>query len=258
MACSSLLPIISRYLSFLFFGLLVFTCIVHSAPPPARQSVIPTAIDYNAILERYPLVSRAGKQTWFTNTRWTTTWVGKVSCQKVHPNTLQSFGQAIAKNAYDSMLVDIHEEKLDPKWAANVIATLCIPGQSCWVASIPRGPDATAWVAEMMRTVPQWLESYGPQLPNSLFHSEDLALALASQDGVRYPYSVDIDGTTYQAIVNVYGVYDMSKGNNPPMDRFGEAGIRWPCASAGQNRNGRETPCTKVLKQLGIDFTYKP
>lgn len=183
MACSSLLPIISRYLSFLFFGLLVFTCIVHSAPPPARQSVIPTAIDYNAILERYPLVSRDGKQTWFTNTRWTTTWVGKISCQKVYPNTLQSFGQAIAKNAYDSMLVDIHEEKLDPKLAANVIATLCIPGQSCWVASIPRGPDATAWVAEMIRTVPQWLESYGPQLATAYFIQKISPLPLPLRTG---------------------------------------------------------------------------
>jgi hypothetical protein len=252
MACSSLLPIISRYLSFLFFGLLAFTCIVQSAPPPAGQSVIPTAIDYNTTSERPSLVSRDDDEPTIVSQRWPGVWTGKVSCQNVLPNGLASFARGIAVVAYGAMLKDG-----GPK--ANLVTTFCIPGQYCWIATIPnRNPEGKEYVAEQMRSVPQWLEAYGPQYEDSQYHSEDLAIALAAGDGVRYPYSVEINGKPVNATMRVYGLYKVINNSNPAVDQIGAVGDRWPCTFAGRDINLRTQTCSQVLTKLGISFLYKP
>lgn len=240
---------VTRYISILLLGIFVLGFPVTCALAPAGEYIAPTLANPNITLDETFLATRAPGviQEWFQQRRFPGVWTGVI---KHDAFSAEDFATARAKEAYESIMEEGGK-------TGNLVACLCIYRQTCYVASKPTR-DTKPFILPMISLVPQWDAALGAKnSPDRDFHAEDLALAIASQRGARFPYSVSLNvppspgGTQpgpmkVKAFMAVYGLYKDHE------DWAGKAGVRWPC-KIPRNPLTRDTACEGVLDALEIE-----
>lgn len=241
-------PILIAKPSFKFIllsSLWLFTSIASSAPALTGQESDLSLPVFNQSLLEHGLVPR---DDWF-KPRWPGVWTGSVTC----PNLTNTSGisLALATNGYN-LIMRVPTEK-----RYNLVAAFCISGLKCYMGSIPdRHQFAKNFVNQQVGRVPEWQRAFGATTDSTEFHAEDLALALAAEAGVRFPYVRQVPTNGNPVMVKgrmkVYGQYtDKIDGG----DGKGPIGVRWPCTAADRDR--RPAACFATLSALQLVFDYQ-